>query len=97
MFTGAHTHTHTHQGYRRRGVRVNPPQSQTNPEITRHAKVHTRQGEKKWLRVRLKVTACMLRLRQQRGTEYITTKTHKRACAGGTIPHANEALAYGGS
>lgn len=51
----------------------------------------------KWSTVRLKVTACMLKLRQQRGAEYITAKTHKRPCAGGTIRYANEALTYGES
>lgn len=51
----------------------------------------------KWSTVRLKVTACVLKLRQQRGTEYIRAKTHKRPCAGGTIRYANEALTYGES
>lgn len=42
-------------------------------------------------------SVCVLKLRQQRGTEYIMAKPHKRPCAKGTICHANEALTYGES
>lgn len=92
MSTRVFTATHTHPQIRDEGeyewILNNPKQIQRSHGLPKIGK--------RWT-VRLKVTACMLKLRQQRGTEYITAKTHKRPCARGTIRYANEALTYGES
>lgn len=92
MSTRVFTTTHSHPQIEKRRSMSG---SSTIPNKSRdHTSQQGLQKIEKRSTVHLKVTACMLKLRQQRGTEYIMAKTHHRPGAEGTIRYANEALTY---
>lgn len=100
MLTDAvHTHPPTLTQIQPR-VRVNPRESQTNPQIRSRGGG----GEERKKKGRVfagivcpEVRVYMFKSRGERETEYIMAKTHKGPCARGTIHYANEAPPYGES